>query len=148
MQLTIKLILKRNRQSIWTPTKPYKHTGLLNPIRRDNSIPGSSEVAKSFRVGRIALLKEQTIDCLHCDTIGWAYNNTKRASQFWYIPIHFLWCYEITPHQIVSVSGHMKQHKNDAEGHVKWSAKKGKGVQYWHYKHKGKKHHHHHYWKH
>lgn len=39
----------------------------------------------------------------------------------------------------------MKQHKNDAEGHVKWSAKKGKGNQYWHYMHKGKKHHHHHY---
>lgn len=38
-----------------------------------------------------------------------------------------------------SISGHSSQHKSHAEGHVKWHGKKGKGMQYWDYKHKGHK---------
>lgn len=37
------------------------------------------------------------------------------------------------------VSGHASQHKSHAEGHLNWHGKKGKGVQYWDYKHKNKK---------
>jgi hypothetical protein len=36
--------------------------------------------------------------------------------------------------------GQLSQHKNHAEGHVKWAGKKGKGSHSWDYKHKNKKH--------
>lgn len=40
----------------------------------------------------------------------------------------------------LSTSGHSSQNKGHAEGHVKWSSKKGKGSHYWDLKHKNKKH--------